>query len=128
MLTFNANYATNRQRCFTQSGAVRGLGLTRLARCRRFRPSPCFTQYGGHLAAMPPADFCPITPDVAAWRAARVAVGSGGDSRAFALALRLTPMATTAPLRFDGDSGPFRSGPQFDSHRDTGRKWDRSPG
>ena len=82
MVTFNAGYATNRQRRFTQSGAARVLGLARLTRCRRFGPSPCPTHYGGHLATMPSADFCPITPDV----------------------------ATTAPLGFDGDSSPFELG------------------
>ena len=110
MLTFNAGYATNRQRRFTWSGADRVLGLARLTRCRRFGPSPCPTHYGGHLATMPSADFCPITPDVASKRAARVAVGSGGDSRAFTLALRPAPVATTAPLGFDGDSSPFEPG------------------
>lgn len=59
---------------------------------------------------MASADFCPITPDVAARRAARVAVGSGGESRAFALALSPAPVATTAPLGVDGDSGPFGLG------------------
>jgi len=113
MVTFNAGYATSRQCHFTRSGAVRLLRRVRLTRCRRFGPSPCPTHYGGRLATMPSADFCPITPDVAAGRAARVALGSGGDSRAFALALRPAPMATTAPLGFDGDSGPF--GPALSS-------------
>jgi len=57
---------------------------------------------------MPSADFCLITPGVTAKRAARVAVGSGGDSNPFGLALRPAPMATTAPLEFDGDSSPFK--------------------
>ena len=56
---------------------------------------------------MPSADFCPITPDVTARRAARVTVGSGGDSNTFALALRPAPVATTVPLGSDGDSSPF---------------------
>jgi hypothetical protein len=110
MVTFNAGYATNRQGRFTRSGAVQPLRLARLARCRRFRPSPCPTHYGGRLATMPSADFCLITPDVTARRAVRVAVGSGGTSSAFALALRPAPMATSAPLGFDGGSGPFGPG------------------
>ncbi len=113
MATFNAGYATNRQDRFTLSGALQSLRLARLSRCRRVRPSPCPTHYGGHLATIPSADSCPITPDVTAKRAARVTLGSGGDSSAFALALRPAPMATTAPLGFDGDSGPF--GPALSS-------------
>jgi len=62
---------------------------------------------------MASADFCPITPDVAARRAARVAVGSGGDASTFALGLKPAPMATTAPVGFDGASGPF--GPALSS-------------
>jgi hypothetical protein len=56
---------------------------------------------------MPSADFCPITPDVTARRAARVTLGSGGTSSALALALSPAPVATTAPGGFDGDSSPF---------------------
>ncbi len=107
MATFNAGYATNRQDRFTRSGALRSLRLARLSRCRRFRPSPCPTHYGGRWATMLSADVCLITPEVAAKRAARVMGGSGGDSSAFAPALRPAPMATTAPLGFDGDSRPF---------------------
>ena len=107
MATFNAGYATNRQGRFTRSGAIQPLRPARLARCRRFRPSPCPTHYSGRLATMPSADFCPITPGVTARRAARVTVGSGGNSSAFAKALRPTPVATAAPLEFDGDSSPF---------------------
>jgi hypothetical protein len=107
MATFNAGYATHRQDHFTRSGAVRSLRYERLTRCRRFGPSPCPTHYGEHLATMPSADFCPVTPDVAARRAARVTVGSGGDSSPFGLALRPAPLATTAPLGFDGVSSPF---------------------
>ena len=107
MATFNAGYATNRQGRFTRSGALWPLRPVRLARCRRFRPSPCPTHYGGRLATMPSADFCPITPGIAAGRAARIAVGSGGDSGAFAPALSPAPVATTAPLGFDGESCPF---------------------
>ncbi len=107
MATFNAGYATNRQDRFTRSGALRSLRLARLSRCRRFRPSPCPTHYGGRWATMLSADVCLITPEVAAKRAARVMGGSGGDSSAFASALRPAPVATTAPLGFDGDSRPF---------------------
>jgi len=107
MAAFNAGYETNRQDHITRSGAISPLRLARLARCRRFGPSPCPTHYGGRLATMPSADFCPITPDVTARRAARVTLGSGGSSNAFALALSPAPMATTAPVGFDGDSSPF---------------------
>jgi hypothetical protein len=34
--------------------------------CRWFGPSPCPTHYRGRLATMPSADFCSITPRVAA--------------------------------------------------------------
>ncbi len=107
MATFNAGYATNRQGRFTRSGTIRALRLARLARYRRFRPSPCPTHYDGPLASMPSADFCPITPSVTARRAVRVTVGSGGDYSAFVLGLRPAPMATTATLGFDGNSSPF---------------------
>jgi hypothetical protein len=110
MAAFNAGYETNRQDNFTRSGAISPLRLARLSRCRRFGPSPCPTHYGGRLATMPSADFCPVTPSVAARRAARVTVGSGGDSSAFALALSPAPLATTAPLGFDGISSPFGLG------------------
>ena len=127
MATFNAGYATNRQGRFTRSGAVRPLRPARLTRCRRFRPSPCPTHYGGRLATMPSADFCPITPGVTARRAARVTVGSGGDSSAFAPALSPAPVATTAPVGFDGDSSPFELGLSSTPVADTDRTWDRSP-
>ena len=107
MATFNAGYATDRQERFTRSGAIRSMRLARLSRCRRFRPSPCPTHYGGRLATTPSADFCLVTPSVAARRAARVAVGSGGNSSTFALGLSPAPMTTTATLGFDGDSSPF---------------------
>ena len=107
MVTFNAGYATNRQDRFTRSGALRPLRSARLSRCRRFRPSPCPTHYGGRWATMPSADFCPITPCIAARRAARVTVGSGGASSTFALALRPAPVVSEATLGFDGDSSPF---------------------
>ena len=110
MAAFNAGYATRRQDHFTRSGAIRSLRYARLTRCRRFGPSPCPTHYGERLATRPSADFCPITPSVAARRAVRVTVGSGGDSSAFALALSPAPLATTAPIGFDGDSSPFGLG------------------
>jgi hypothetical protein len=107
MTASNAGYDTVRQERFTRSGAMRSVRTARLTRCRRFRPSPCPTHYGGRLATMPSADFCLITPSVTARRAARVAVGSGGNSSAFALALSPAPIATEATLGFDGDSDPF---------------------
>ena len=110
MATSNAGYVANRQGCFTRSGAVHPLRHARLTRCRRFRPSPCPTHYGGRLATMPSADFCPVTPSVAARRAARVTVGSGGDSSAFTLDRSPAPVATTAPVGFDGVSSPFGLG------------------
>ena len=110
MVTSNAGYATSRQGRFTRSGALRPLRLARLSRCRRFGPSPCPTHYGGRLATMPSADFCPVTPGVAARRAARVAVGSGGVSSPFGLARSPAPLATTDPVGFDGLSSPFGLG------------------
>ena len=59
---------------------------------------------------MPAADFWPLTPDVAAWRAARVAVGAGGKSTSFRVALSPAPLATTRPLGFGGDSNSFELG------------------
>jgi hypothetical protein len=50
---------------------------------------------------------------VTARRAVRVTVGSGGSSSASTLALSPAPMATTAPLGFDGNSDPF--GPALSS-------------
>jgi len=108
-----AGYDTLRNGRFTRSGALLSLRNARLSLCRRFRPSPCPTHYDRRLATMPSADFCPITPGVAAKRAVRVTVGSGGDSSAFALALSSAPLATTAPVGFDGDSDPF--GPALSS-------------
>ena len=43
---------------------------------------------------MPSADFCLITPDVTAKCAAWGALGFGGDSSTFALALSPTPLAS----------------------------------
>jgi hypothetical protein len=97
MVTSNAGYATRCQGRFTRSGAVRPLRSVRLARCRRFGPSPGPTHDGGRWATMPSADFGPVPPSVAARRAARVAVGSGGVSSPFGLARGPAPLATTAP-------------------------------
>jgi len=105
-----AGYDTGRHVRFTWSGAVRPLRSARLTLCRQFRPSPCPTHYGGRSATSPSADFCSITPGVATGRAARVVVGSGGDSTAFAEALSPAPMTTTATLGFDGVSVPFEAG------------------
>ena len=110
LAAFNAGFTMHRQDHFTRPDAVGSVRHMWLARCRRFGPSPRPTHYGGRLATMPSADFCPVTPSVAARRAARVTVGSGGNSSTFALALSPTPMATTAPLGFDGDSSPFGLG------------------
>jgi hypothetical protein len=75
--------------------------------CRRFRPSPCPSHYGGRLATTPSADFCPVTPGVTAGRAAREAVGSGGDPIPFEMALTPAPRASTGTLGFGGDPTPF---------------------
>jgi hypothetical protein len=127
MATFNAGCETNRQSRFTHSGAVRPLRSARLSRCRRFGPSPCPTHYSRHLATMPSADFCPVTSDVTARCAAWIALGSGGHSIAFAMALSPAPLATTETLGFDGDSVPFGPALRFDSHSRTGRMLGRSP-
>ena len=97
MAAFNAGYTMHRHDPFTRSGAVRSVRHMWLTRCRRFRPSPCPTHDGGRLATMPSADFCPVTPSVAARRVARVTVGSGGDSSAFALALSRLPWRPQHP-------------------------------
>ena len=81
--------------------AVRLLRHARLTLCRRCRPSPCPTHYGGHLATMPSADFCHITTSVTAYRAARIAVGFDGYSSAFALARNSTPVTTPAACATD---------------------------
>ena len=117
-----AGYDTLRHDRFTRSGAIRSLRNARLTLCRRFRPSPCPTHYGGRLTTMLSSDFCPITPGVTTRRAVSVTVGSGGCSSAFALALRLAPVATTAPLGFDGASSPFGLALSSTSHRDTDRR------
>lgn len=59
---------------------------------------------------MASADFCPDTHDVTAVRAARVPVGSGGNSITFAMGLSPVPIVTTATLGFDGRSTPFEVG------------------
>jgi len=55
MTTSNAGYGSNRQDRFTRSGAIRSLRSIRRSRCRRFRPSPWPTPYGGRWATMPSA-------------------------------------------------------------------------
>jgi len=105
--TFKAGYDANRQCRFTWTGTLRHPRSARLTLCRRFRPSPCPTHYGRHLATMPSADFCPITPCVAAKRAGWITVGFGGHSAAFEVVLNPAPMATSVTLRFDGASSPF---------------------
>jgi len=110
MDTSKAGYDTGRQSRFTWSGAIRPLRSARLTLCRQFRPSPCPTHYGGRSANTPSADFCSITLDVATERAARVAVGSGGNPVAFAAGLSPAPMTTTVTLGFDGVSVPFEAG------------------
>ena len=50
--------------------------------CHEVRPF--VTPHG--VTTLASADFCPITPDVAAWRATRVPVGSGGRSTPFRMA------------------------------------------
>jgi hypothetical protein len=107
MSSSKAGYDTYRQSGFTRSGAVPQLRQGRLTLCRRFGPSPCPTHCGERLATMPSADFCPIPPGVTAERAVRVAVGSGGQSTAFAVALSPAPVATLATVGFDGNSSPF---------------------
>jgi len=62
--------------------------------CRWFRPSPCPTHYCGRLATMPSADFCSITPCVAA-------------------------VCAVCHLRVRWVFHGFRHGPQSDSHRFT---------
>ena len=110
MDTSKAGYDTGRRSRFTWSGAVRPPRSARLTLCRQFGPSPCPTHYGERSATTPSADFCPITPGVASERAARVVVGSGGNSAAFAAGLSPAPMTTTTTLGFDGLSVPFEAG------------------
>ena len=49
-----------RQRSLTRSG-MKQLSCTGSSLIFRFRPSPCPTHYGEHLATIPSADFCLIT-------------------------------------------------------------------
>lgn len=93
---FKAGFETGHRNRFTRSGAIRMPRSVRLSLCRRFGPSPCPAHYGGRLTTTPSAGFCSLTHGVAAKRAARVTVGSGGVSRAFALALSPTPLAARA--------------------------------
>jgi hypothetical protein len=50
---------------------------------------------------MASADFCPITSGIALRGAAEQNLGSGGDSRAFALGLSPAPVALSAACRAD---------------------------
>ena len=97
MPTASAGDDTNPQGWLSRSGAMRPLGVARLACRRRFRPSPCPTHDGGRLATVPSADFCPITPDVAALRAVRVAVGSVCGSGGFVPGLSPAPWPPQPP-------------------------------
>ncbi len=111
-----AGYDTGRQNRFTWSGAIRPLRSARLTPCRRFRPSPCPTHYGGRSATPPSADFCSITPGVATGRAVRVVAGSGGDFRRFRGGPQSGSHDDHSNLRVRWRFRPFRAGPQFDSH------------
>jgi hypothetical protein len=62
------------------------------------------------VTTMASADVCPITADIAAIRAARVPVGSGGRSTPFGVALSPAPLATIVALGFGGNSPPFEVG------------------
>lgn len=73
--------------------AIHGSAL--VSHVRPFAASP----FRGETATTASADFCLITPNVAVGGAARVTVGSGGTSSAFALALRPAPPGNFCPLR-----------------------------
>ena len=66
-------------RPFHPVGYSTSVSGARLALCRRFGPSPCPVHYGERLATTPSADFCPLTHDVAAARAARITVRAGAS-------------------------------------------------
>jgi hypothetical protein len=121
-VTSNAGCVTNRRAPFARSGAIGSSRLARLTRCRRFGPSPCPTHYGGHLATMPSADFCLITPGVTARRAARVPVGSGGWLQRFRAGPQAGSHADHNHRRVRWRFQPFPAGPQFDSPSGTDRK------
>src|SRR5690606_2098740 len=88
-----------------------GCGTAHETRTARLLPKvpafTCPTHYGGRLATMPSADFWPITSGVAATRADRVTLGSGGHSAAFTVVLKPAPMATSVTSGFYGYSNPF---------------------
>ena len=52
-------------------------------------------------------DFCQVAPGVTPGRAAREALGFGGDSIPFEMALNPAPMASTGTVGFGGDPTPF---------------------
>jgi len=52
---------------------------------------------------MTSADFCPIAPAIADMRAARVALGFGGNLIRFPMNLSPTPLATNETLGFSGE-------------------------
>ncbi len=58
---------------------------------------------------MPSADFCPITPDVAARRADWIPVEAGGCPMAFAVALSPAPIVIKATLGVGAQSMPDAS-------------------
>ena len=125
--TSKAGYGTGRHSRFTWSGAVRPLRSARLTLCRRFGPSPCPTHYGGRWATTPSADCCAITPRRYHRVRCRMAVGSGGCSTPFAVALSPAPMTIICDLRVRWLIQAFQPGPQCDSHRHTGRMLHSSP-
>ena len=99
----------------------------RLTLCRRFRPSPCPTHYGGRWATMPSADCCAITPR----RYHRVRCPNRGRVRWVLHAFRRGPQSVShgnhSGLRVRWLVHAFRPGPQFDSHSRTGRTLHSSP-
>ncbi len=127
MTTSNVGYGTGRQRRFTRSGAVRPLRSARLARCRRFGPSPCPPHYGGRWATMPSADFCPHH----AQRCRPARCPGYGRVRWPLQCFRPGPQSGSpghhSPRSVRWRFQPFRTGPQFDSPSGTGRLRDRSP-
>ena len=116
-----------RQDRFTWSGAVRPMRSARLTLCRRFRPSPCPTHYGGHWATTPSADCCAITPR----RYHRVRCSDHSRVRWVLHAFRRGPQSGSRghhrELRVRWRIQAFQPGPQFDSHRHTGRLLHSSP-
>ena len=81
--------------------------------CQRFGPSPCPTHYGGRLASMPSADFCPVTPAITRRRAMAC------------VALRLCSLDRCAAIRSPGPCSP--SGASWDLRNVVHRMPDRPP-